>query len=71
MKKSRSKFLKIVDEKHDINFHWPNFRNVGKLPRCHIRHIVYFLSFRKQATRLSPLLDWEMANSIEIWFKFA
>jgi hypothetical protein len=24
MKKSRSKFLKIVDEKHDINFHWPN-----------------------------------------------
>jgi hypothetical protein len=23
MKKSRSKFLKIVDEKHDINFHWP------------------------------------------------
>ena len=23
-KKSRSKFLKIVDEKHDINFHWPN-----------------------------------------------
>jgi hypothetical protein len=21
--KSRSKFLKIVDEKHDINFHWP------------------------------------------------
>jgi hypothetical protein len=24
MKKSRSKFLKIVDEKHDINFHWPD-----------------------------------------------
>jgi hypothetical protein len=24
MKKSRSKFLKIMDEKHDINFHWPN-----------------------------------------------
>jgi hypothetical protein len=24
MKKSRSKFLKIVDEKHDMNFHWPN-----------------------------------------------
>ena len=23
MKKSRSKCLKIVDEKHDINFHWP------------------------------------------------
>jgi hypothetical protein len=23
MKKIRSKFLKIVDEKHDINFHWP------------------------------------------------
>jgi hypothetical protein len=23
MKKSRSKLLKIVDEKHDINFHWP------------------------------------------------
>ena len=23
MKKSRSKFLKIVDEKHDFNFHWP------------------------------------------------
>ena len=23
MKKTRSKFLKIVDEKHDINFHWP------------------------------------------------
>ena len=23
MRKSRSKFLKIVDEKHDINFHWP------------------------------------------------
>jgi hypothetical protein len=23
MKKSRSKFLKIVYEKHDINFHWP------------------------------------------------
>jgi hypothetical protein len=22
--KSRSKFLKIVDEKHDINFHWPD-----------------------------------------------
>ena len=21
--KTRSKFLKIVDEKHDINFHWP------------------------------------------------
>ena len=27
MKKSRSKFLKIVDEKHDINFHWPNRQN--------------------------------------------
>jgi hypothetical protein len=25
-KKSRSKFLKIVDEKHDINFHWPKLR---------------------------------------------
>ena len=25
MKKSRSKFLKIVDEKHDINFHWPYY----------------------------------------------
>ena len=23
MKKTRPKFLKIVDEKHDINFHWP------------------------------------------------
>jgi hypothetical protein len=23
-----------------------NFRNVGKLPRCHIRHIVYFLSLQ-------------------------
>jgi hypothetical protein len=23
MKKSRSKFLKIADEKHYINFHWP------------------------------------------------
>jgi hypothetical protein len=40
-----------------------NFRNVGKLPRCHIRHIVYFL-FLQQATRPSPLLDWEMANCI-------
>ena len=38
-----------------------NFRNVGKLPRCHIRHIVYFCP-SKQATRPSPLLDWEMAN---------
>jgi hypothetical protein len=25
MKKSNSKFLKIVDEKHDINFHWPKY----------------------------------------------
>ena len=25
MKKIRSKFLKIVDEKHDINFHWPKY----------------------------------------------
>jgi hypothetical protein len=25
MKKSHYKFLKIVDEKHDINFHWPKY----------------------------------------------
>jgi hypothetical protein len=31
MKKSRSKFLKIVDEKHDINFHWPNNKYMDKL----------------------------------------
>jgi hypothetical protein len=30
MKKSCSKFLNIVDEKHDINFHWPNY-NRGSL----------------------------------------
>ena len=29
MKKSRSKFLKIVDEKHDINFHWPNMETAN------------------------------------------
>jgi hypothetical protein len=32
MKKSRSKFLKIVDEKHDINFHWPNDTSNYKYP---------------------------------------
>ena len=40
-----------------------NFRNVGKLPRCHMRHIVFFCH-SKQATRPSPLLDWEMANKL-------
>jgi hypothetical protein len=38
MKKSRSKFLKIVDEKHDINFHWPN---LSSLYVCMaIKHII-------------------------------
>ena len=32
MKKSCSKFLKIVDEKHDINFHWPNDTSNYKYP---------------------------------------
>ena len=31
MKKSRSKFLKIVDEKHDMNFHWPNQEQLRKV----------------------------------------
>ncbi len=37
--------------------------NVRKLPRCHIRHIVYFCP-SKQATRPSLLLDLEMANCL-------
>jgi hypothetical protein len=46
MKKSRSKFLKIVDEKHDINFHWPHRcvkseNTIGRLLNCWLQNIVY------------------------------
>ena len=34
MKKFRSKFLKIVDEKHDINLHWPYLDRVFII-HCH------------------------------------
>ena len=46
MKKSRSKFLKIVDEKHDINFHWPHRlleiyrRDARKLPLNRLNNIL-------------------------------
>ena len=41
MKKSRSKFLKIVDEKHDINFHWPN--NILNNRRFKVSKFEHFL----------------------------
>ena len=37
-----------------------DFRNVGKLSRYAIFGILFI--FVRQATRPSPLLDWEMAN---------
>jgi hypothetical protein len=39
MKKSRSKFLKIVDEKHDINFHWPKPTLINNA-LIHVRNII-------------------------------
>jgi hypothetical protein len=39
-----------------------NFRNVEKLPIDAIFGILFIFCPSKQATRPSPLLDWEMAN---------
>ena len=44
MKKSRYKFLKIVDEKHDINFHWPYIFTSSCLSeyiKLHVSYIKY------------------------------
>ena len=32
-KKTLTNFLKVADEKHDINFHWPNTRGYSKETR--------------------------------------
>ena len=50
MKKSRSKFLKIsVDEKHDINFHWPK-----RVPFFEICVISELVRFKTAAIDLTP-----------------
>ena len=64
MKKSRSKFLRIVDEKHDINFNWSKHQSrhnidlqiafVNNKYKCYHIFILYALVKHLQYALLSP-----------------
>jgi hypothetical protein len=78
MKKSRSKFLKIVDEKHDINFHWPKPKFIVCMSVTDIFCINYkFAEWKVRHLKLIEciwniliylLIIWAENRSVWTWF---
>jgi hypothetical protein len=67
MKKSRSKFLKIVDEKHDINFHWPYIRSLHKvstdpISACSYHRRCFLTTEMRQVVLLHPSIIIKATN---------